>query len=61
MFQKKDKNTTGEKKNVIGAVVKYITVALVAAVLEDPCCAANPLTVESYLVRSVLEEAAGRG
>ena len=33
MFKKKEKNTTGEKKNVIGAVVKYITVALVAAVL----------------------------
>ena len=35
--------------------------ALVAAVLEDPCCGTNPIRVEPYMVRAVLEEAAGRG
>ena len=34
---------------------------LVKAVLEDPCCATNPIKVEPYMVRAVLEEAAGRG
>ena len=35
--------------------------ALVRAVLEDPCCGTNPTRVEPYMVRAVLEEAAGRG
>ena len=35
--------------------------ALVKAVLEDPCCTTNPLTVEDFMVRKVLEEVAGRG
>ena len=35
--------------------------ALVKAVLEDPCCSTNPLPVEDYLVRKILEEVAGRG
>ena len=34
---------------------------LVKAVLEDPCCAANPIHAEPFMVRAVLEEAAGRG
>jgi len=34
---------------------------LVRSVLEDPCCGSNPITVEPFMVRSVLEEAAGRG
>ena len=34
---------------------------LVKAVLEDPCCATNPIKVEPFMVRAVLEEAAGRG
>ena len=34
---------------------------LVSAVLEDPCCETNPIKVEPYMVRAVLEEAAGRG
>ena len=35
--------------------------ALVKAVLEDPCCKTNPLTVEDFMVRKLLEEVAGRG
>ena len=35
--------------------------SLVKAVLEDPCCATNPIKVEPFMVRAVLEEAAGRG
>ena len=34
---------------------------IVAAALEDPCCATNPMTVEGFMIRGVLEEAAGRG
>lgn len=35
--------------------------SLVKAVMEDPCCATNPIKVEPFMVRAVLEEAAGRG
>ena len=34
---------------------------LVKATLEDPCCATNPLTVEDFMVRRILEEVTGRG
>lgn len=34
--------------------------ALVKAVLEDPCCSTNPMKVEDFLVRKLLEEVAGR-
>ena len=34
---------------------------LVKAVMEDPCCETNPIKVEPYMVRAVLEKAAGRG
>ena len=33
---------------------------LVKAVLADPCCADNPMTVEDFLVRRILEEVTGR-
>ncbi len=32
---------------------------LVKTVLEDPCCKTNPLPVEDYMVRRILEEVAG--
>ena len=32
---------------------------LVAAILEDPCCKTNPVPVEDYMVRKVLEEVTG--
>ena len=33
---------------------------IVRAVLEDPCCRSNPMTVEGFMVRRILEEVAGR-
>lgn len=35
--------------------------ALVSAALADPCCKTNPIAVEDFMVRRILEEAAGRG
>jgi alcohol dehydrogenase class IV len=34
--------------------------ALVQAVLEDPCCKTNPMPVEDFMVRRILEEVTGR-
>ena len=34
---------------------------IVKATLEDPSCATNPLTVEDFMVRRILEEVTGRG
>ena len=36
------------------------TAEIVKATLEDPCCKTNPMTVEDFLVRRVLEEVTGR-
>ena len=33
---------------------------IVAATLADPCCQANPMVVEGFLVRRILEEVTGR-
>ncbi len=33
---------------------------IVKAVLADPCCATNPMPVEDFLVRRILEEVTGR-
>ena len=33
---------------------------IVEATLEDPCCATNPMKVEDFLVRRILEEVTGR-
>jgi alcohol dehydrogenase class IV len=33
---------------------------LVEVTLEDPCCKANPMVVEGFLVRRILEEVTGR-
>ena len=34
---------------------------IVKATLEDPCCATNPMKVEDFMVRRILEEVTGRG
>ena len=34
---------------------------IVAATLEDPCCATNPIAADDFLVRRILEEVMGRG
>ena len=33
---------------------------IVKATLEDPCCKTNPMEVEDFLVRRILEEVTGR-
>lgn len=33
---------------------------IVEAVLADPCCGSNPMPVEEFLIRRILEEVAGR-
>ena len=33
---------------------------IVKATLEDPCCKTNPVKVEAYMVRQILEEVTGR-
>ena len=33
---------------------------IVSATLEDPCCKSNPMAVEGFLVRRILEEVTGR-
>ena len=38
----------------------YKSKDIVSAVLSDPCCATNPLPVEDFMVRRVLEEITGR-
>ncbi len=35
--------------------------ALVKATLEDPCCRTNPIRVEGFMIKKVLEEVAGHG
>ena len=34
---------------------------IVKATLADPCCATNPVTVDDFMVRRILEEVTGRG
>ena len=34
---------------------------IVSAAMADPCCKTNPLPAEEFLIRRILEEAAGRG
>ena len=33
---------------------------IVKATLADPCCESNPMSVEDFLVRRILEEVTGR-
>ena len=40
--------------------VRYRAGEIVQAAMADPCCQTNPLPVESYIVREVLDEVAGR-
>ena len=35
--------------------------SIVESTLADPCCSTNPVTVDDFLVRRLLEEVAGRG
>lgn len=40
--------------------VRFRTGELVRAALEDPCCKKNPLQVEDFMIRRILEEVTGR-
>ena len=40
-------------------VCTLVLTALVAAALEDPCCRTNPMPVEAFMVRDILEEVTG--
>ena len=40
--------------------VRSNSAALVQAVLADPCCATNPIRVEDFMVRKILDEVTGR-
>ena len=40
--------------------VWHKTDALVASILKDPCCKTNPIPVEGFMVRRILEEVSGR-
>ena len=41
-------------------MVRQETPGIVEAVLSDPCCVTNPMTVEDFMVRGILEEVTGR-
>jgi alcohol dehydrogenase class IV len=40
--------------------VWHHTADIVVAVLADPCCSTNPMPVEDFMVRRILEEVTGR-
>jgi len=40
--------------------VWHLTDEIVKATLQDPCCKTNPMKVEDFLVRRILEEVTGR-
>lgn len=43
------------------ALVWHKSKEIVAATLADPCCKTNPILVEDFMVRRILEEVTGRG
>ena len=40
--------------------IRQNTSRIVEATLQDPCCVTNPIGVEDFMVRSILEEVTGR-
>ena len=41
-------------------LVRHAANDLVKDILQDPCCKTNPMTVENFMIRRILEEVAGR-
>ena len=41
--------------------VRFHSEQIVEAALKDPCCKTNPIPVEDFMVRRILEEVTGRG
>ena len=55
-----DMPDTLAQAGVSPAAVRSCSGDLVQAVLADPCCATNPIKVEDFMVRRVLDEVTGR-
>ena len=49
------------KAGISAQDIWYNREALVAAALSDPCCKTNPVPVEDFMVRQILEEVTGNG
>ena len=52
---------TLQQAGVEPALVWHRSRDIVAAALADPCCKTNPVLVEDFMVRRILEEVTGRG
>lgn len=50
-----------QQAGVSPAEVWHRTDEIVQAALADPCCQTNPMPVEDFLIRRILEEVTGRG
>ncbi|MBQ6839555.1 MAG: iron-containing alcohol dehydrogenase [Oscillospiraceae bacterium] len=50
-----------QQAGVAPAMVWHKSKEIVQAVLADPCCRTNPVLVEDFMVRRILEEVTGRG
>ena len=55
-----DMPDTLAQAGVSPTAVRSCSASLVQAVLADPCCATNPIQVEDFMVRRVLDEVTGR-
>ena len=55
-----DMPDTLAQAGVSPTAVRSNSASLVQAVLADPCCATNPIPVEDFMVRRVLDEVTGR-
>ena len=55
-----DMPDTLAQAGVSPTTVRSNSTALVQSVLTDPCCATNPIPVEDFMVRRVLDEVTGR-
>jgi alcohol dehydrogenase class IV len=55
-----DMPDTLAQAGVSPTAVRSNSAALVQAVLADPCCDTNPIPVEDFMVRRVLDEVTGR-
>jgi len=50
-----------QQAGVAPAMVWHKSKEIVQAVLDDPCCKTNPVLVEDFMVRRILEAVTGRG
>lgn len=51
---------TLQEAGVDPRLVRHAANDLVKDILQDPCCKTNPMTVENFMIRRILEEVAGR-